>query len=76
MNYVLLIKTLIEAIKTVENLMPASPGKDKFDVALAMVEGVMGDMSELAPKLLAVATTVVTGLRAAGVFAPKAVAKP
>lgn len=69
MNYKLLIATLIAAIKSVEALMPDSPGKEKFDAAIAMVEGVVGELTELLPALQLVATTVVSGLRAAGVFA-------
>ena len=69
MNYRLLITTLIAAIKTVEALMPASSGKEKFDAAIVMVEGVVGELDGLLPALQAVATTVVNGLRAAGVFA-------
>ena len=71
MNYKLLIATLIAAIKSVEALMPDSPGKEKFDAAIAMVEGVVGELTELLPALQLVATTVVSGLRAAGVFAPR-----
>ena len=68
MNYRLSITTLIAAIKTVEALMPASSGKEKFDAAIAMVEGVLGELDGMLPALQAVATTVVSGLRAAGVF--------
>ena len=72
MNYVLLIKTALAAIKTVESLMPDSSGKDKFDAMVAIVEEVLGDVSTLLPGLQKLATTAVTALRAAGVFKPKA----
>lgn len=72
MNYLLLIQTLISSIKTVEQLMPDSTGKEKFDAAIAIVEGVIGTVTPLIPALLALATTVVNGLRAAGVFKVKA----
>lgn len=72
MNYVLLIKTFISAVKSVEALMPESKGKEKFDAAIAMVEEVFGTLESMIPALLLVATTVVNGLRAAGVFKAKA----
>lgn len=75
MNYKLLITTLIGAIKAVETLMPESPGKEKFDVAISMVEGVVGELTDLLPALQLVATTVVAGLKAAGVFKSNVAAK-
>jgi hypothetical protein len=74
-NYKLLITTLIGAIKAVETLMPESPGKEKFDVAISMVEGVVGELTDLLPALQLVATTVVAGLKAAGVFKSNVAAK-
>jgi predicted butyrate kinase (DUF1464 family) len=70
-NYVLLIKTFIAAVKSIETLMPDSKGKEKFDAAIALVEGVIGDVQPMLPALEAVATMVVNGLRASGVFKAK-----
>ena len=69
MNYLILIKTLIQAIKAVESLMPTSTGKDKFDACIAIVEEVVGDVSPLLASLEIIATNVVTMLRKAGIFA-------
>lgn len=68
MNYITLLKTLIDAIKTVEGLMPASTGKDKFDACIAIVEEVVGDVTPMLAPLAAVATVVVNALRRAGIF--------
>jgi hypothetical protein len=73
MNYLLLITTLISAIKDIEALMPASAGKDKFDAAIALVQGVVGDVGPTLPALASIATNVVNALRKAGVFTHAAV---
>ncbi len=71
MNYALLITTAINAVKTVEQLMPDSTGKEKADAAIALVEGILGEVQAILPGLLSLFTTVVNGLRAAGVFKVK-----
>lgn len=71
MNYLLAIQTLVASIKAVEQLMPDSPGKDKFDAAVALVESVVGSVQPLLPALQAIATLIVNGLHATGVFAPR-----
>jgi hypothetical protein len=68
MNYLLLIQTMISSIHAVEQLMPESTGKQKFDAAVTLVEAVVGDVQPMIPALMTVATTVVNGLRSAGVF--------
>jgi hypothetical protein len=73
MNYLLLIQTMISSIHAVEQLMPESTGKQKFDVAVTMVEAIVGDVQPMIPALMTVATTVVNGLRSAGVFKTKPV---
>lgn len=72
MNYITLIKTVIAAVKSIEALMPQSAGKDKLDAAMAIVEGVMGDVSAIAPALIATISAIVSSLTAAGVFTRKA----
>jgi uncharacterized protein YybS (DUF2232 family) len=74
MNYLLLIQTMISSIHAVEQLMPESTGKQKFDAAVTMVEAVVGDVQPMIPALMTVATTIVNGLRATGVFKAKSVA--
>lgn len=71
MNYFLMIKTFIAAVKTIETLMPDSAGKDKFDAVMLIVEEVIGSVSSFAPQLQALATLLVTGLRATGAFSTK-----
>lgn len=71
MNYFLLIKTFLSAVKTVEQLMPASKGKEKFDAAMAIVEDVIGNVESYAPVLKVLATLAVTTFRATGIFASK-----
>lgn len=72
MNYIIAIKTLIEAIKQVEALMPDSQGKEKFDAAVTIVEAVVGSVEPMLPALMGIATIVVNGLRASGQFKAKA----
>ncbi len=75
MNYLLIIQTLIASIHAVEQLMPESTGKAKFDAAVTMVEAVVGDVQPMIPALTGVATLVVNGLRSIGKFkAPAAAA--
>lgn len=74
MNYILLIKTFIAAVKTVEALMPDSKGKEKFDAAIAIVEEVVGSVQTALPALVLLATNVVSGLRESGAFKKKAAA--
>jgi hypothetical protein len=77
MNYMLLIQTMISSIHAVEQLMPESTGKAKFDAAIALVEAVVGDVQPMVPALTSVATLVVNGLRSVGKFkAPAASPAP
>jgi len=69
LNYFLLIRTFIAAIKTVETMMPASKGKDKFTAALAIVDGIVGNVESYVPALQVLATLAVTTFRATGTFA-------
>ena len=71
MNYLLLIQTLIAAVKSVEKLMPESAGKDKFDAAIVLVEAIIGDVQPLVPVLMDAATLLVKGFRATGAFEKK-----
>ena len=71
-RYLLLITTVIHAIKAVEQLMPASAGKDKLDAALAIVEAIVGDITKEAPALVSVIATLVAGMRTTGVIATPA----
>ena len=74
MNYLLMLRTLISAIKTVEALMPDSPGKEKFDAVLVVVQELVGPVESVTPQLQAIATLLVNGWRATGVFTKKAAA--
>ena len=68
MPYLTILKTLLAAIKTVEALMPDSPGKDKFDACLTIVSAVAGDVSGILPQITTIVGDVVAGLHAVGLF--------
>lgn len=52
MNYLALIPTIVEIIKTVEQLMPeGGRGKEKLAAVRAMVEGVYGDITGAWPQI-------------------------
>lgn len=72
MQYILIIRTFLSAVKTVEALMPASKGKEKFDAAMAILEGIIGNVESYAPVLQGLATLAVTTYRATGTFAKPA----
>lgn len=71
MNYLALISALISAIKSVEMLMPASTGKDKFDAVIATVEGIFGDVTAQLPALTAMVTGIVAAFNAIKQFTHK-----
>ena len=68
MDYITLIRTTVAAIKSVEQLMPTSTGKQKFDTAIALIEEVMGDISPLIPALTGIVTLLVNTFRKTGVL--------
>lgn len=69
MNYLILIPTLIEIVKTVEKLMPeGGRGKEKLAAVRAMVEGVYGDVSAAWPNIEGVITLFVRLANVTGVF--------
>lgn len=72
MNYLILISTLISAIKSIEQLMPTSPGKEKAEAVITLIEGIIGSVSPLLPAIQSLITMIVTGLNASGVFSKKA----
>jgi len=71
MNYVLLIQTIINAVKSIEELMPESKGKEKLDAAVALVEGVFGSLAGNYAAISKVIATVVSALNAIGIFKKK-----
>ena len=73
MDYKLVLTTLIQAIQAVEILMPESTGKEKFDAAMVMVTAIIGNVEAITPALVAIATLLVNGFRAAGIFKKKEV---
>lgn len=69
MNYLILIPTIIEIVKTVEKLMPeGGKGKEKLAAVRAMVEGVYGDVSAAWPQIETVISLFVRLANVAGVF--------
>lgn len=71
MKTIELIKAFLAAIRVVEQLMPQSPGKEKFDAAVAIVEDALGSVQDKIPALQSLATLAVNALRATGVFKAK-----
>lgn len=69
--YLLMIRTFLSAVKTVEALMPNSKGKEKFDAAIVILESVIGKVESYAPALKVLATLAVTTFRATKEFQPK-----
>lgn len=72
----LLVGTSMNLIKNVEELMPASPGEQKFNAVVSGLSLLVGDVSSFVPQLKVFATSAVNALRAAAVFSTPAVAAP
>lgn len=68
MNYLTLISTLISAVKTIEALMPNSPGKEKREAVIAMIEGIFGSVSAALPQITELIKHIVDAFNALGVF--------
>jgi len=73
MNYLVLIPTIIELIKSIEILLPQSSGKDKLAAVIAAVANIAGEASDIAPKLTPLISAIVAGLNILGIFKKKAV---
>jgi hypothetical protein len=71
MNYILLVRTFLEACKAMEQLMPESKGKEKFDAAITMIEQIFGSVETMLPALSMLATLAVSTYRTLGVFRAK-----
>lgn len=67
-NIMALFKAVVDCVKLVESLLPASAGKDKLDAVLAMVEQLFGPLTELIPKIASMVTVIVATFNAIGVF--------
>lgn len=74
MNYLALIPTIIDLIKSIEILLPASSGKEKLDAVLSAISILTGQAADAAPKLIPIINTIVTALNVLGVFSKKPVA--
>lgn len=69
MNYLTLIPTVIEIVKTVEKLMPeGGKGKEKIAAVRAMLEGVYGDISDKWPQIETVINLFVRLANLSGLF--------
>ena len=71
MNYITLIPTIIDLIKSVEILLPASSGKEKLDAVLTAITTLVGEVTDLAPKLTPLISAIVKGLNVLGIFSRK-----
>lgn len=72
MQYIILIQTIIAAVKAIETLMPESTGREKLQAAIATTEGIMGSLATSLPAIEAFVAVVVAGLNASGAFRKKA----
>lgn len=71
MNYLVMLKAFIAAIKLVQELMPASAGKDKFETVLVLVEEAVDcKIGDLGPQLFKIATFLVETYWSNGTFKP------
>ena len=68
MNMILLMSTLISTIKTIETLMPNSPGKDKREAVVALIEGIFGSVSSGMPQIIDLIKHIVDAFNALGIF--------
>jgi hypothetical protein len=65
MNYLTLIPAIFQIVKMIEELMPESKGKEKFDAAVATVASTYGTIAPAVPTLI---NNAVTLLNLAGTF--------
>lgn len=69
MNYIALIPQIIEAVKTVEKLLPeGGRGKEKLAAVRAIVEGAYGDIAAAWPNIEVVIGLFVKFANASGLF--------
>ena len=72
MNYFLLIPQIIATVKALEELLPDTPGKQKFEMLLKTLEDIYGTVVENIPALEKFVTAVVNIAKVLGVFKSKA----
>ena len=70
-NIVTLIKSVYSAVKAIEAAFPASSGKEKFDAAIAMIEGAAGQAVSAWPGVEQIITAAVGLLNLLNVFKHK-----
>ena len=71
-NILTLIPVIFNVVKMIEQLMPASAGKEKFDAAIATLTQIYGDISGNMPAITSVVNGAVSLLNLAGIFTKKA----
>ncbi len=71
LNIFKLIPIIIALVKSVEELMPESTGKDKLEAVITAVEGIAGTVGAQLPAIQQLITVIVSGLNAIGVFKKK-----
>lgn len=72
MNPVTLIKSVVQAIKTIEAVFPDSTGKEKLDAALALITSAGETVAAMLPSITALITTIVSIYNLVGTFTKKA----
>lgn len=68
MNYITMIPFIISTIRALEDLMPQSPGTEKFSALVSTIESVYGSIVSDQPALQKYVTGVVNLLKLLGVF--------
>ena len=71
MNFIILLPIIINAIKAVEELLPNSPGKEKFDFVVQTLETVTGAAVDNLPALEKYVSVIVSMLKVLGIFKAK-----
>ena len=71
MNFLALIPVIFQVVQAVENLFPNSPGKEKFDTALKIIEQIYADVEANLPTVTGIINSAVSLLNMTGVFTKK-----
>lgn len=68
MNYLALIPVVFQVVRAIEQLMPNSQGKEKFEAALKMIEQLYNEITVATPVVTPIINTAVALLNLKGEF--------
>ena len=71
-NILVLIPTIVNAVKAIELMMPQGTGSDKLAAVIATIESIYGALNESMPAITNFIGVVVAGFNAMGFFKRKA----